>query len=314
MKRIIYFLTAVLFVHPLAAQDDLLQEAFQGVAEIGKQWNGEVNVATQALYTPLHQQVDSEGLVLHGDIAYGDHPLQTFDLWVSEHGFREGGPVGIYFHGGGLVRGDKVSPATDNLIYSNIGKFIARVGGIGINANYRLAPEAQWPDGASDLRMIIEWVKENIEEFGGDPDNIFLFGNSAGATHVATYLFHEESQLPEGPGIIAAILSSCGCAAGTPAYYGEDAALREIRSPLGLVKSYEGEQVSVYLWSAEYDPANIESSVADMYASLCHKYADCPMYTQWQGYNHVSHVMSIDTDDTTITSGLIRFYHSVIEP
>jgi len=66
------------------------------------------------------------------------------------------------------------------------------------------------------------------------------------------------------------------------------------------------------LWSAEYDPANIESSVADMYASLCHKYADCPMYTQWQGYNHVSHVMSIDTDDETITNGLIRFYHDVI--
>jgi len=312
MKRITYFLATLLLAHPLAAQDDLLQKAFQGVAEIGKQWNGEVNVATQALYTPLHQQVDSEGLVLHGDIAYGDHPLQTFDLWVSENNLREDGPVGIYFHGGGLVRGDKVSPATDNLIYSNIGKFIARTGGIGINANYRLAPEAQWPDGASDLRMIIEWVKENIEEFGGDPDNIFLFGNSAGATHVATYLFHEESQLPEGPGIIAAILSSCGCAAGTPAYYGEDAALREARSPLGLVKTYEGEQVPVYLWSAEYDPANIESSVADMYASLCHKYADCPMYTQWQGYNHVSHVMSIDTDDETITNGLIRFYHDVI--
>ncbi len=41
-----------------------------------------------------------------------------------------------------MVRGDKVSAATDNLIYSNIGKAVARIGGIGINANYRLAPEA----------------------------------------------------------------------------------------------------------------------------------------------------------------------------
>ena len=311
-------LNPVVFVTLLAccasaiAQDDLVRAAFDGVAEIGKQWSGEVNAATQALYTPLHKQVDSDGLVLHQDIAYGDHPLQKFDLWVSEFGFREGGPVLIYYHGGGLTGGDKVSAATDNLIYSNIGKYAARVGGIGINANYRLAPEAKFPDGATDLRMIIEWVKENISDYGGSPDNIFIMGNSAGATHVASYLFHEASQLPEGPGVMAAILSSCGCGGGSPAYYGDDAALREANSPLGLVDSYTGEQVPIYLWSAEYDPSFIETSVAQMYAKLCSKYADCPLYTQWQGYNHVSHVMSIDTADTTITNGMIRFYHDVI--
>jgi acetyl esterase len=291
----------------------LLRNAYQGVAEIGKQWNGEVNVATQALYTPLHHAVDSEGLVQHADIAYGDHPLQTFDLWVSDVEFSEPGPVLIYFHGGGLVRGEKVSAATDNLIYSNISKFAARIGGIGINADYRLAPEAKWPNGAEDLRSIIQWVKENVAEFGGDPDNIFIMGNSAGATHIATYMFHEASQLPDGPGVRAAILSSGGLGAGTPDYYGNDAAHRAARSPLGLVDSYEGEQIPVYLWSAEYDPSNIETSVAEMYAKLCRKYADCPMYTQWSGYNHVSHVMSIDSEDTTITNGIIRFYHSVIE-
>ncbi len=312
MKMLSFFLIWISLSDALLAQDDLLQAAFTGVAEIGKQWNGDVNTATQALYTPLHQQVDDGGLLVHRDIAYGDHPLQTFDLWVSDQDFREGGPVGIYFHGGAMVRGDKVSAATDNLIYSNIGKAVARIGGIGINANYRLAPEAQFPDGARDLRMIIEWVKENIAVYGGDPDNIFLFGNSAGATHVASYLYHEESQLEDGPGIRAAVLSSCGCGTGPEVYYGADPAMREANSPLGLVERYTGQYVPVYLWSAEYDPSNIESSVADLYAALCHKYADCPMYTQWQGYNHVSHVMSIDTEDRTITNGLIRFYHDVI--
>ena len=296
------------------AQDDLLQSAFEGIAEIGKQWSGEVNVATQILYTPLHKAVDDEGLVLHADIAYGEDPLQNFDLWVSDMDFRESGPVLVYFHGGGLVRGDKVNPGTDSLIYSNIGKFVARMGGVGINANYRLAPAAKWPDGAEDLRLIIEWIKENVAEFGGDPDNIILMGNSAGATHVATYLYHEDSQLPEGPGIKAAVLSSCGCGSDASVYYGDDPVLRAARSPLGLVDSYEGDHVPVYLWSAEYDPANIETSVARLYAKLCGKYADCPMYTQWQGYNHVSHVMSINTRDTTITDGLMRFYHDLVGP
>ena len=294
------------------AQEDLVAAAYAGIAQIGKQWNGQVNAATQALYTPLQKEVGSQGLTVHSDIAYGDHPSQTFDLWVSDAGFREGGPVLIYFHGGGLTGGDKVSAATDNLIYSNVGKFAARVGGIGINANYRLAPEASWPDGAVDLRMIIEWVHANIAEYGGNPDNITIMGNSAGSTHVATYMFHEASQLADGPGVKMAILSSGGFAAGTPAYYGDDAALAAERSPLGLVDSYQGEQIPLYLWSAQYDPANIETSVAQMYAKLCQKYSDCPMYTQWQGYNHVSHVMSIDSADTTITNAMIRFYHEVM--
>jgi acetyl esterase len=295
-----------------AQQDELLREAFAGVAEIGKQWNGEVNTATQALYAPLHRVAPSEGLTVHSDIAYGDHPLQTFDLWMSEYGSGEPGPVLIYFHGGGLVTGDKLIAAADNLIYSNIGKFAARVGGIGINANYRLAPDAKWPDGAADLRTIIEWVKTNAAEYGGDPDNIFIMGNSAGATHIATYLFHEESQLDDGPGVRAAFLSSGAFTPGTPAYYGDDEALRSSRSPLGLVDSYDGELVPVYLWSAEYDPAGIETGVAEMYAALCRKYSDCPMYTQWQGYNHVSHVMSIGTVDATIGNAMIRFYHDMI--
>jgi triacylglycerol lipase len=316
MKNIIHMLIFIGLLGnaatAVAQEDEVLRAAFAGIAEIGKQWNGDVNVATQALYTPLHRNASSEGLVLHSDIAYGDHPLQTFDLWVSEYDSSEGGPVLIYFHGGGLVTGDKVSAATENLIYSNIGKFAAQVGGVGINANYRLAPEARWPDGATDLRLIIEWAKANVAQYGGDPDNIIVMGNSAGATHVATYLFHEESQLESGPGVKAAILSSGGFAAGTPAYYGDNAALRQARSPLGLVDSYAGERVPVYLWSAEFDPAGIETPVAEMYAKLCRKYADCPMYTQWQGYNHVSHVMSIGTVDRTITNAMIRFYHDVI--
>ena len=247
-----------------AQQDDLLILATEGVAAIGKQWNGDVNVATQALYTPIHRAVDAEGLRLVADVSYGEHPLQTFDLWVSEAERTEPGPVLIYLHGGGLVRGDKVSEATDNLIYSNIGKAAARLGAVGINANYRLVPDVQWPGGAEDIRLILEWVRANVADYGGDPDDVFLMGNSAGATHVATYLFHEESQLPDGPGLRGAVLSSGGFTAGggetAEAYYGSDARQREARSPFGLVDSYDGEAVPIFMWSAEYDPAGIETA------------------------------------------------------
>ncbi len=73
-----------------------------------------------------------------------------------------------------------------------------------------------------------------------------------------------------------------GCGTGPEVYYRADPAMREANSPLGLVERYTGQYVPVYLWSAEYDPSNIESSVAGSIRGACYKYADCPMYTQWQ--------------------------------
>ena len=302
----------VAFMSAQAQAPDPLNAARAGVAALGKQWNGDVNAKTTALYAEVHRQVDSEGLRRVADIRYGPHELQTFDLFVSSAEFTEPGPVAIYFHGGGLVRGDKISPGTDRLIYSNVAKYVASIGGVGINANYRLVPDAKFPDGAEDIRLILEWVRDNVAEYGGDPGNVFLMGNSAGATHVATYLFHEDSQLDDGPGIRGAVLSSGSFRAGdgdaSRAYYGEQGSVHE---PLALVDSYEGEPVPIFLWSAEYDPAFIEIGVAEMYAKLCHKYQDCPMFTQFQGHNHVSHVMSIDTPDTQVTNALLMFYHRV---
>jgi triacylglycerol lipase len=290
-------------------------EARMGVAALGKQWNAEVNAETERLYTAVHREVDSTGIQKISDLSYGPDEQQTFDLFVPEGGFSEPSVVLVYFHGGGLVRGDKNTEASDGLIYANVARWIARAGGIGINANYRLVPNAKWPSGAEDIRLLLEWVHENIERYGGDVTNVVLMGNSAGAAHIATYLFHEPSQLPDGPGISAAILSS-GAFGAVPesdaerAYFGagEDGAGR---MPLNLVDTYDGERVPTLLWSAEYDVSSIETGVAEMYTKLCRKYEDCPMFAQLQGHNHVSHVMSLDSDDTEVVNVLISFYHTV---
>ena len=94
-------------------------------------------------------------------------------------------------------------------------------------------------------------------------------------------------------------------------YYGGDAALRASRVPLGLVDSYDGPEIPVFLWSAEFDPANIEAPVAAMYAKLCGKYEDCPRFTQFQGHNHVSHVMSINSADDEVSRAVLEFILSV---
>lgn len=300
----------------LEAADGAVAEARAGIAAIGKQWNGNVNTATQTIYTQLQRTAERSGVRVIADLEYGAHPLQGFDLFVPEADASAPRPVLVYLHGGGLVRGDKIGDGTDGLIYSNIGYFFARHGIVTLNANYRLVPEVTWPAGQEDIRLMLEWIAENIERYGGDPGRVFLMGNSAGSTHVATYLFNESEQFADGPRVIGALLSSGAFAVDDSdtarRYFGADAATRAARSPLGLADSYEGEAVPLFLWSAELDPAFIETSVADMYAKLCSKYADCPRYTQFQGHNHVSHVMSLNSADSVVGDAAIEFVESVL--
>ena len=289
--------------------------ARDGVRDLGKNWNGEVNVATQALYMELQRSADRSGVNATMDVSYGPDELQGMDVFVPEVRPAEPVPVVVYIHGGAMVRGNKINANSEGLISSNIPTFFARHGMIGINANYRLVPEVQWPSGPDDLRGILTWIRGNIDEYGGDPDAVFFMGNSAGGRHVASYLYHEDSHFDDGPGVIGAMLSSSSFGVSDSeaqrVYYGDDAALRASRVPLGLVDSYDGPEIPVFLWSAEFDPANIEAPVAAMYAKLCGKYEDCPRFTQFQGHNHVSHIMSINSADDEVSRALLEFVHSV---
>jgi hypothetical protein len=140
-------------------------------------------------------------------------------------------------------------------------------------------------------------------------------GHSVGATHLATYLFYAPAQLPEGPGITAAILASGAFDENTEShissvYFGANGAAH---LPLNLIDTYEGATVPIFLWSSSYDVPFIESGVAQMYAKLCRKYQACPTFRQLYGHNHASPIMSIDSADDSVTNALIMFYHSVAD-
>ncbi len=83
-------------------------------------------------------------------------------------------PVVVYFHGGGLLYGDK-----------NLGQVVARrllALGIGlVSANYRLSPGVMHPAHIEDAAAATAWVYNNIVEYGGDPRQLYVSGHSAGA-------------------------------------------------------------------------------------------------------------------------------------
>jgi triacylglycerol lipase len=287
--------------------------AAAGVAALGKRWDAEARAETERLYGEVHRSIDSSG-IKQTTVSYGPDPSQTLDVFVPDGGFREPSVVLVYLPGGGLAgteRIDRSSPA-----YGNVGNFIARAGGIGVVARYRTLPEAKWPSGGEDVRLVLDWVRKNVAPLGGDPDNVLLMGNDIGATHIATYLFNEALQLEGGPGITGAVLSS-GSFGTTPAsnderaYFGRNGAAH---MPLNLVDVYRGKAAPILLWSGEYDAPSIETGVAQLYAKLCAKYRDCPAFAQLSGHNSLSAVLSIDTDDRSVVGVLIRFYHQARGP
>ncbi|MFZ1863470.1 MAG: carboxylesterase/lipase family protein [Polyangiales bacterium] len=113
-------------------------------------------------------------------------------------------PVMVWIHGGGFTLGEGLQ--TDG---GTAGDRIARqTGAVVVSMNYRLgqlgflaysALSAESPDGVSgnyglmDQAAALRWVQHNIEAFGGDPDNVTLFGESAGAFSVCSHLASTKS-------------------------------------------------------------------------------------------------------------------------
>ncbi len=95
----------------------------------------------------------------------------------------EGQPLSnvfVFIHGGGW---DSGSPS----LYSFLGRKLARKGVVTVIISYPLSPEAQYPQMGMASARAVKWVKENIDQYGGDPNGIFAAGHSSGG-HLAALI------------------------------------------------------------------------------------------------------------------------------
>lgn len=102
------------------------------------------------------------------DLTYGAHN-QKLDLYLPE---GSGFPVFIFLHGGGLKKGDKSSMAV-------AAEYLTEHGVAVVSANYRMFPEARYPDFIEDAADAVAWAKENIGQYGGN-GRLYVGGSSAG--------------------------------------------------------------------------------------------------------------------------------------
>ncbi|MGW1009978.1 carboxylesterase/lipase family protein [Streptomyces termitum] len=110
------------------------------------------------------------------------------DTGAGEGGDNGGRPVMVWIHGGSLVHGSNAVPVYD-------GTAFARDGVVLVSVNYRLGVEGfgVFPDAPANLGLrdqiaALAWVRENVAAFGGDPERVTVFGESAGAISIAALL------------------------------------------------------------------------------------------------------------------------------
>jgi len=163
----------------------------------------------------------------------------VLNVWTPAVGDGRKRPVMFWCHGGGFATGSGSSPVTEGANLAKRGEVVV------VTINHRLnvlgfasLEEAGGPEFASsgdagmlDIVFALQWVRDNITQFGGDPGNVMVFGQSGGGRKVATLL-----AMPSAKGLFhratiesGATLKLVEPAAGTRA-------ARELMTTLGIAK------------------------------------------------------------------------------
>ncbi|MEM7146084.1 MAG: alpha/beta hydrolase [Verrucomicrobiota bacterium] len=135
----------------------------------------------------------------HADVAYGDHPLQAFDIWLAESEDGKPTPLCIYIHGGGFRGGDKRGIG---------GAVIQQYLDEGISfasMNYRLTNGGEFPYPAAmhDAARGLQFIRSKAKEWNIDPERIVCYGGSAGAGISLWLGFHEDLADPDSDDPVA---------------------------------------------------------------------------------------------------------------
>ena len=116
------------------------------------------------------------------------------NIWKNAEDTLDKKPVMVWIHGGGFTQGSTINPLYDgtNFVKDNgdviLVSIAYRLGGLGFLHLKHLPDGGEYPDaqnlGILDQLMALKWVHENTAAFGGDPDNVTIFGESAGGCSV----------------------------------------------------------------------------------------------------------------------------------
>ena len=193
-------------------------------AEPALPWQGD-RLALDFAPSPMQSAVvDREQLFYSPAFAHSEDCLYA-NVWAPEYALSNNRarclPVMVWIYGGGLLVGSSSNSEFDGAALAAKGVVVVtfnyRLGVFSNFAHPELSAESEFDTsgnyGTTDQVQLLHWVKASIASFGGDPDNVTLFGESAGALSIsqliasplAAGLFHkaimQSSYLPLMPDV-----------------------------------------------------------------------------------------------------------------
>lgn len=111
------------------------------------------------------------------NLSYGALPRQRLDVYTPRIG-RGPFPVVVFFYGGNWTSGERAD-------YAFVGRALASRGMVAVVADYRLYPQAHYPELLADSAQAVAWTVAHVAGYGGDVRQVFVMGHSAGAYNAA---------------------------------------------------------------------------------------------------------------------------------
>lgn len=245
-------------------------------------------------------------------LRYGDSEANVLDVATSEATKADTPRPVLLFVAGDTFTGDRGAPDLSREIQDEAMCFAARNGMIGVRVNYRLAPAATWPMGATDVAAALSWIHGNIDLFNGDAREIVAVGYGAGAFHVATLLAHPELQTDRAD-VAAVVLVSGIYRAGKDAsdsvktYLGTDAAQYDKRSVFPGILNVD--EPILLAWAAN-DSANLVAQGEILKKTLCGA-GHCPRTTVLRSHDGIASAFGLDGSGNSLAEPTLLLVHQL---
>ncbi len=178
-------------------------------------WQGVKNVQSWGPVCPIPPQlkVGIDEFVFPHRFWIEDENCQVLNIWTQDFSSSSKKPVMFWMHGGGFTNGSSMEA------YAYDGKNLSEFGDVVvISVNHRLniigtldlsAYGPQYAQsrytGTADLIAALEWVQKNIAQFGGDPGNVTVFGQSGGGSKAARMM-----HTPSAKGLFHKVVAESG--------------------------------------------------------------------------------------------------------
>jgi len=246
------------------------------------------------------------------NLRYGESDLNILDVATGDVKETSPRPV-LLFVAGESFAGDNGAPDVAGPLQDQAMCFAARHGMVGVKVAYRPAPANPWPAGAKDVAAAISWVHQNIDLFGGSPDEIVAVGYSAGASHVAGLVAHPELQQLDS-GVAGVVLvsgvyrSSADADAVEKSYFGEDAGKYDERSVFPGILNIE--TPILLAWSAADSPRLVAQG-EKLKELLCNSATHCPRTTVLRSRDSLSSIFGLDASGGSLAEATLQLVREI---